>query len=139
MTPASGFRIPDFKYAEVHMAKRILIADDASFMRLMLKNILEGAGYQVVGEAANGREAIAKYKELKPDMLVSDMVMPEMGGIDVLKEVLKEFPDANILICSAIGQQALVIEAIQAGAKDYIVKPFEQSNVLETVGKIIGR
>jgi two-component system chemotaxis response regulator CheY len=121
------------------MAKKILIADDASFMRLMLRNILEGAGYQVVGEAGNGREAIEKYKELKPDMLISDMVMPEMGGIDVLKEVLKEFPDASILICSAIGQQALVIEAIQAGAKDYIVKPFEQSNVLETVGKIIGR
>jgi two-component system, chemotaxis family, chemotaxis protein CheY len=121
------------------MSKRILIADDALFMRLMLKNILEGAGYQVVGEAADGREAIQKYGELKPDMLISDMVMPEMGGIDVLKEVLKQYPDANILICSAIGQQALVIEAIQAGAKDYIVKPFEQASVLETVGKIIGK
>lgn len=120
------------------MAKRILIADDASFMRMMLKNILVGGGYEVVGEAANGREAIEKYKELKPDMLISDMVMPEMGGIDVLKNVIAEFPGANILICSAIGQQALVIEAIQAGAKDYIVKPFEQSNVLETVSKIIG-
>jgi len=139
MTPDSGPRISDYKNAEDNMAKRVLIADDASFMRLMLKNILEGAGYEVVGEAGNGKEAIQKYRELKPDMLISDMVMPEMGGIDVLKEVLAEFPDANVLICSAIGQQALVIEAIQAGAKDYIVKPFEQSNVLETVAKIIGK
>ncbi|HDQ26517.1 MAG TPA: response regulator [bacterium] len=121
------------------MAKTILIADDAAFMRMMLKNILEAEGYKIVGEAANGREAIQKYNELKPDMLISDMVMPEMGGIDVLKEVLKTDPSANILICSAIGQQALVIEAIQAGAKDYIVKPFEQSNVIETVSKIIGK
>jgi two-component system, chemotaxis family, chemotaxis protein CheY len=121
------------------MAKRIVIADDASFMRMMLKNILVGGGYEVVGEAANGREAIEKYRELKPDMLISDMVMPEMGGIDVLKNLIGEFPSANILICSAIGQQALVIEAIQAGAKDYIVKPFEQSNVIETVSKIIGK
>lgn len=121
------------------MAKRILLADDAAFMRLMLRNILEGAGYQVVGEAQNGREAIEKFRELKPDMVISDMVMPEKGGIDVIREVLAEFPDANVLICSAIGQQALVIEAIQAGAKDYLVKPFEQSNVIETVSKIIGK
>ena len=120
------------------MAKRIVIADDASFMRMMLKNILVAGGYDVVGEAANGREAIQKYKELKPDLLISDMVMPEMGGIDVLKNLVTEFPNANIIICSAIGQQALVIEAIQAGAKDYIVKPFEQSNVIETINKIIG-
>ena len=121
------------------MAKRILLADDAAFMRLMLRNILEGAGYQVVGEAQNGREAIEKFRELKPDMVISDMVMPEKGGIDVIREVLAEFPDANVLICSAIGQQALVIEAIQAGAKDYLVKPFEQGNVIETVSKIIGK
>jgi len=120
------------------MAKKILIADDAAFMRMMLRKILEEGGYEVIGEAENGAIAIQKYKELKPDMLISDMVMPEKGGIDVLKEVLAEFPDANILICSAIGQQALVIEAIQAGAKDYIVKPFEQANVLETVSKILG-
>ncbi len=121
------------------MAKRILLADDAAFMRLMLKNILEGAGYEVVGEAQNGREAIEKFRELKPDMVISDMVMPEKGGIDVIREVMAEFPDANVLICSAIGQQALVIEAIQAGAKDYLVKPFEQANVIETVSKIIGK
>jgi two-component system chemotaxis response regulator CheY len=120
------------------MAKRIIIADDATFMRMMLKNILVAGGYEVVGEAANGREAVKLYKELKPDMLISDMVMPEMGGIDSLREIMKDNPNANVLICSAIGQQALVIEAIQAGAKDYIVKPFEQSNVLETVNKIIG-
>ncbi|HNZ29100.1 MAG: Chemotaxis protein CheY [Candidatus Aerophobetes bacterium ADurb.Bin490] len=120
------------------MAKRILIADDAAFMRMMLKNILTSGGYEVVGEAGNGREAVELYKKLLPDMLISDMVMPEMGGIDTLREIMKDYPAANVLICSAIGQQALVIEAIQAGAKDYIVKPFEQSNVLETVRKIIG-
>ncbi|MFP4465874.1 MAG: response regulator [Candidatus Goldiibacteriota bacterium] len=120
------------------MAKRILIADDAAFMRMMLKNILTQGGYEVVGEAENGKIAVEKYRELKPDMLITDMVMPEMGGIDTLKEVMKEDPSANVLICSAIGQQALVIEAIQAGAKDYIVKPFEQSNVLETLSKILG-
>ncbi|MCE5300729.1 MAG: response regulator [Spirochaetia bacterium] len=120
------------------MGKRIVLADDAAFMRMMLKNILVAGGYEVVGEAGNGREAIEKYRELKPDMLISDMVMPEMGGIDVIRNVMAEFPTANIVICSAIGQQALVIEAIQAGAKDYIVKPFEQSNVIETVSKILG-
>jgi len=120
------------------MAKKVLIADDAAFMRMMLKNILAGAGYEVVGEAGNGRESVELFKKLKPDLLISDMVMPEMGGIDSLKEILKEFPTANVIICSAIGQQALVIEAIQAGARDYIVKPFEQANVLETVQKIIG-
>ena len=120
------------------MAKKILIADDAAFMRMMLKKILEEGGFEVVAEAENGAQAIEKYKELKPDLVISDMVMPEKGGIDVIKEVLAEAPEANVLICSAIGQQALVIEAIQAGAKDYIVKPFEQANVLETVNKILG-
>jgi len=120
------------------MAKRIIIADDAAFMRMMLKNILTAGGYEVVAECQNGREAVEKYRELKPDLVISDMVMPEMGGIDTIKQVIAEYPQANILICSAIGQQALVIEAIQAGAKDYIVKPFDQTNVLETVKKIIG-
>ena len=120
------------------MGKKILIADDAAFMRMMLRKILEEGGFEVVAEAENGAQAIEKYKELKPDLIISDMVMPEKGGIDVIKEVLAESPEANVLICSAIGQQALVIEAIQAGAKDYIVKPFEQANVLETVNKILG-
>ncbi len=120
------------------MGKKVIIADDAAFMRMMLKKILEEGGYEVVAEAENGKAAIEKYRELKPDLVISDMVMPEKGGIDVIKEITEEFPDANILICSAIGQQALVIEAIQAGAKDYIVKPFEQANVLETVGKLMG-
>ncbi len=121
------------------MSKKVLLADDASFMRMMLKNILEPAGFTVVGEASNGREAIELYRKLKPDILITDMIMPEVGGIDVVREIIKEFPDANIIICSAIGQQTLVIEAIQAGAKDYIVKPFEQANVLETINKIIGK
>ncbi len=121
------------------MAKKILLADDASFMRMMLKNILVPAGYEIVGEANNGKEAIQMFKELKPDLLIMDMIMPEMGGIEAIKQIISEIPDANIIICSAIGQQTLVIEAIQAGAKDYIVKPFDQDNVLETIGKIIGK
>jgi len=120
------------------MAKRILLADDASFMRMMLKNILEAAGYEIAGEAANGREAVEKFMELKPDLLIMDMVMPEVGGVDALKQIISKNPDANVVICSAIGQQALVIEAIQAGAKDYIVKPFDKDNVLETIAKIAG-
>ncbi len=121
------------------MAKRILLADDAAFMRMMLKNILTPEGYEIVGEANNGKEAVQMFKDLKPDMLIMDMIMPELGGIDAIKQIIAEFPDANILICSAIGQQTLVIEAIQAGAKDYIVKPFDEGSVLETVGKIIGK
>ena len=120
------------------MGKKVLIADDAAFMRMMIRKILEEGGFEVVGEAENGVIAIEKYKELKPDLIICDMIMPEKGGIDVIKEILGDTPGANVLICSAIGQQALVIEAIQAGAKDYIVKPFEQANVLETVNKILG-
>ncbi|MCX7698358.1 MAG: response regulator, partial [Candidatus Goldbacteria bacterium] len=91
------------------MSKRVLLADDASFMRIMLKNILEPAGFQIVGEASNGREAIELYRKLKPDVFITDMIMPDIGGIDVVKEIIKEFPDANIIICSAIGQQLSLI------------------------------
>ena len=119
------------------MAAKILVVDDAQFMRMMLKNILSGAGYEVVGEGENGVQAIEKYKDLKPDMVIMDMIMPEMGGIDAVREIVKLDPAAKVLMCSAMGQQALVVEAIQVGAKDFIVKPFQPAGVLEAVAKAL--
>ncbi|HJT23277.1 MAG TPA: response regulator [bacterium] len=120
------------------MAHRVMLVDDASFMRMMLKNILVGSGYEVVGEAENGAKAIEQYKSLKPDLVIMDIIMPEMGGIDAVREIVKANPAAKILMCSSMGQQSLVVEAIQAGAKDFIVKPFQPSNVLEAVKKALG-
>ena len=120
------------------MAQKILLVDDASFMRMMLKNILVGAGYEVAGEAENGVKAIEQFKALKPDLVIMDIIMPEMGGIDAVREIVKTQPAAKILMCSSMGQQSLVVEAIQAGAKDFIVKPFQPSNVLEAVKKVLG-
>ena len=119
------------------MAAKVLVVDDAQFMRMMLKNILTSNGYEVAGEAENGVQAIAKYRELKPDLVIMDLIMPEMGGIDAAREMIKEDADARILMCSAMGQQALVVEAIQVGAKDFIVKPFQPSGVLEAVAKAL--
>lgn len=115
---------------------RILIVDDAAFMRMLLKDILLKNGYEVCGEAANGKDAIEKYKELKPDLVTMDITMPEMNGIQALKEIRKIEPQAKILMCSAMGQQAMVIEAIQSGAKDFIVKPFQADRVVEALGKV---
>lgn len=123
---------------EVFVAQRILLVDDASFMRMMLKNILVGAGYEVAGEAENGSKAVEQFKTLKPDLVIMDIIMPEMGGIDAVREIVKAHPTAKILMCSSMGQQSLVVEAIQAGAKDFIVKPFQPSNVLEAVKKVLG-
>lgn len=119
------------------MGAKILVVDDAQFMRMMLKNILSGAGYEVVGEGENGVQAIEKYKDLKPDMVIMDMIMPEMGGIDAVREIVKLDPAAKVLMCSAMGQQALVVEAIQVGARDFIVKPFQPAGVLEAVAKAL--
>ncbi|KUP07119.1 chemotaxis protein CheY [Bacillus coahuilensis p1.1.43] len=119
------------------MANRILIVDDAAFMRMMIKDILSKNGYEVVAEAADGAQAVEKYKELKPDLVTMDITMPEMDGITALKEIKKEFPDAKIIMCSAMGQQAMVIDAIQAGAKDFIVKPFQADRVLEAISKTL--
>ncbi len=119
------------------MGARILLVDDAQFMRMMLKNILTGAGYEICGEGENGVQAIEKYKELKPDLVVMDMIMPEMGGIDAVRELVKIDPNARVLMCSAMGQQALVVEAIQVGAKDFVVKPFQPAGVLEAVAKAL--
>ena len=120
------------------MAKNILISDDAAFMRMMIKDILTKNGYNVVGEAENGARAVEKYNELKPDLVLMDITMPEMDGIQALKKIKENDPSALVIMCSAMGQQAMVIESIQAGAKDFIVKPFQADRVLEAVKKVIG-
>ena len=120
------------------MAKNILICDDAAFMRMMIKDILTKNGYNVAGEAENGAKAVEKYTEVKPDLVLMDITMPEMDGIQALKKIKSSDPAAMVIMCSAMGQQAMVIEAIQAGAKDFIVKPFQAERVLEAVKKVVG-
>jgi len=120
------------------MSKSVLVVDDAAFMRMMIKDILSKNGYSVVGEAENGAVAIEKYRELKPDLVTMDITMPEMDGISAVKEIKKIEPAAKIIMCSAMGQQAMVIDAIQAGAKDFVVKPFQPERVLEAVSKALG-
>ena len=120
------------------MAKSVLICDDAAFMRVMIKDILTKNGYEVVGEAENGIKAVETYTETKPDLVMMDITMPEMDGIQALKKIKEADPGATIIMCSAMGQQAMVIESIQSGAKDFIVKPFQADRVLEAVKKAIG-
>lgn len=119
------------------MGTTVLIVDDAAFMRMMIKNILSKAGYDIVGEAENGAQAVAKFKDLKPELTTMDITMPEMDGISAVKEIMKMDPSAKVIMCSAMGQQAMVIDAIQAGAKDFIVKPFQPNRVLEAVQKVV--
>ena len=121
------------------MAKNILICDDAAFMRMMIKDILSKNGYNVAGEAENGARAVEKYNELKPDLVLMDITMPEMDGIQALKKIKEGDPSALVIMCSAMGQQAMVIESIQAGAKDFIVKPFQADRVIEAVKKVVGQ
>lgn len=120
------------------MGKKIMVVDDAAFMRMMLKDILVKNGYEVGAEAENGQVAVNTYQNAKPDLVVMDITMPEMDGITALKEIKRIDPGATIIMCSAMGQQAMVIEAIQSGAKDFIVKPFQADRVLEAVKKILG-
>ena len=120
------------------MAKNILVCDDAAFMRMMIKDILSKNGYNVVGEAENGAKAVEKYNELKPDLVLMDITMPEMDGIEALKAIKASDAGALVIMCSAMGQQAMVIESIQSGAKDFIVKPFQADRVLEAVKKVVG-
>lgn len=119
------------------MSKSVLIVDDAAFMRMMIKDILTKNGYEVTGEAENGEEAIEKYKELTPDLVTMDITMPEKDGIAALKEIKEIDGEAIVIMCSAMGQQAMVIDAIQAGAKDFIVKPFQADRVMEAVSKAL--
>lgn len=119
------------------MAQKILIVDDAAFMRMMIKDILTKNGFEVVGEAADGVQAVTLYKELQPDLVTMDITMPEMDGITALKQIKADYPSAKVIMCSAMGQQAMVIDAIQAGARDFIVKPFQADRVIEAINKVL--
>lgn len=117
------------------MAKTVLITDDTAFMRMTLKNVIQKNGFNVVGEAADGEEAVAKYVELRPDLVTMDITMPKMDGITAIKEIMKIDPNAKIIVCSAMGQKPMVIDALNAGAKDFLVKPFDAERVIEALNK----
>lgn len=121
---------------ESRMAK-VLVTDDAAFMRMMLKDILTKLGYEVIGEAEDGQIAIEKYKELQPDIVTMDITMPNMSGIEALKEIKKVDQHAKVIMCSAMGQQMMVLEALQEGAKDFIVKPFSSERIQEALNKLL--
>jgi len=116
---------------------RVLIADDASFMRQMIRDIIEPEGFEVVGEASDGVEVVEKFKELHPDMVMMDIVMPKRSGIDAVKGIMTMDPTARVVMCSALGQETLVMEAIQAGARDFIVKPFKPEAVVASLRKAL--
>lgn len=120
------------------MANGILIVDDAAFMRMMIKDVLSKNGFVIAGEAENGAKAVEKYKKIIPELVIMDITMPEIDGIQAVKEIKKIDNNAKIIMCSAMGQQAMVIEAIQAGAKDFIVKPFQAERIVEAVKKVLG-
>ena len=120
------------------MSHTVLVCDDAIFMRTMISDILTQAGFEIVGEAETGLQAVEKFRQLRPDLVTMDIVMPDMGGIEAVREICKDHPDAKILMCSAMGQQALEVEAIKAGAKDFVVNPFQPSRVLEAVQRVLG-
>jgi two-component system, chemotaxis family, chemotaxis protein CheY len=117
---------------------RVLVVDDAVFMRKMVSDALAGGGHEVVGEAADGQEAVERYQELKPEVTTLDITMPEMDGISALKAILDLDPGARVVMCSALGQESKVLEAVKAGARDFVVKPFQPERVLEAVGKALG-
>ena len=121
------------------MKARVLVVDDAIFMRKMISDILEGNDMEVVGEADTGALAVEKYKELKPDLVIMDIIMPEMNGIDAVRQIIANDLQAKIVMCSALGQQALVQDAMAAGAKDFLIKPFNPSRVIEVVSKILNQ
>ncbi|SKA72737.1 two-component system, chemotaxis family, response regulator CheY [Clostridium sp. USBA 49] len=120
------------------MAAKVLIVDDAAFMRMMIKDILEKNGLQVIGEANNGIKALELYKKEKPDIVTMDITMPDMDGIEAVKAIRAYDPSAKIIMCSAMGQQTMVMDAIRAGAKDFIVKPFQADRVIEAINKVLG-
>ena len=118
------------------MSKRILIADDTLFMRVKMKSLLEKLGYQVVGEGSNGREAVDKYKELRPDIVLMDITMPEMDGIAALKEIKAFDAKAIVVMVSALGQESIVMDAIRSGARNYVVKPFQDNKIQELLATL---
>jgi two-component system chemotaxis response regulator CheY len=119
------------------MTARVLIVDDALFMRTMLRNILVESGFEVVGEAGTGDEAVEKYRVLGPDLTTMDIVMPDMNGIEALKQIMALDPRARVVMCSALGQESLIIDALEAGARDFIVKPFKPAKVVEVAQKAL--
>lgn len=116
---------------------KILVVDDAKFLRTTLRSIFEKNEHEIVGEAENGEQAIQQFKELKPDLITMDITMPVMDGIEAIKEIMKIDSQAKIIVCSAVGQKKVVIEAIEAGAKDFIVKPFNEAQVIDTVNRVM--
>ena len=119
------------------MTAKVLIVDDALFMRTMLRNIFVESGFEVIGEAGNGIDAVEKYRVLKPDLTTMDIVMPEKNGIEALKQIMAFDPLARVVMCSALGQESLIIEALEAGARDFIVKPFKPAKVVEVAQKVL--
>jgi two-component system chemotaxis response regulator CheY len=118
------------------MSKSVLVVDDAAFMRMMIRDILTRDGYTIY-EAVNGRDAVEKYAEVHPDVVTMDITMPEMGGLEALRAIRDEDPEARVLMVSAMGQQQMIVEALEAGAMDFLVKPFQPTKVLETVKKCL--
>ena len=118
------------------MSIRVMIVDDAAFMRMMIKNIIVPNDCVVVCEATNGREAIEKYDEYKPDIVTMDITMPEISGIDAVKAIIKKDPQAKIIMCSAMGQEFMVVDAIKSGAKDFLVKPFQSERVIDAINRV---
>jgi two-component system chemotaxis response regulator CheY len=121
------------------MARRVLIADDAAFMREMLRDILGQAGFEVCAEAADGNEAVSSYEEHEPDLVTLDIVMPRKSGLEALREIIARDPSAVVVMCSALGQEALVMEALESGAKDFVVKPFKADHVIEVLNKALDK
>jgi two-component system, chemotaxis family, chemotaxis protein CheY len=119
------------------VAAKILLADDLSFMRMIQKEILTQRGYTIVGEAANGLEAVEKYGALRPDLVLLDITMPLMNGLEAMRKIFTIDPSARVIMCSALGQQNLIVEAIKAGVKDFVVKPFKPERILSAIEKAL--
>ena len=117
--------------------KKILLVDDAAFMRMMIKDILVKSGFSVCGEAVDGQDAVEKYKQLQPDLVIMDITMPNMDGIMALKEIKKDYPQAKVIMCSAMGQESYVLDAIKSGASEFIVKPFQSDRVIAAVTRVL--
>jgi len=117
---------------------RVLVVDDAAFMRKMVTDALSGGGHEIVGEAANGAEAVTRFQELRPDVMTLDITMPEKDGLAALKEIIAVDPGAKVIMCSALGQESKVLESIKLGAKDFVVKPFQADRVLSAISKALG-
>ncbi|PLR81787.1 two-component system response regulator [Bacillus canaveralius] len=118
------------------MAK-ILIVDDAKFMRVTLSHILTKADHEIVGECGTGKEAVSLYREFQPDLVTMDITMPEMSGLEAVRVIKNEFPQAKVIMCSSMGQQKIIVEAIEEGAKDFIVKPFDEARVIDAVNRVL--